>query len=45
MKVIIKMQAMWRGYAARQEVALIMETKRADTRYFTLEERQETVGK
>jgi len=39
LKVIIKMQAIWRGYAARQKVSQIMHTKRADSRYFTYEER------
>jgi hypothetical protein len=34
-KIIIKMQALWRGYSARQKVALITETRKADSRYFT----------
>ena len=39
------MQSIWRGYAARLKVGNILVTKRADSRYFTYEERQETLSK
>ena len=42
-KQIIKIQAAWRGYTVRQQVAVIRQTKRADSRYFTIEEQKETV--
>ena len=41
--MIIRLQSLWRGYIARQQVNLIRQTKRADSRYFTIEEQRETV--
>jgi hypothetical protein len=43
-KLIIKIQALWRGHSARQQVALVHQTKRADSRYFTVDEQRETIS-
>ena len=42
---IIKFQALFRGFLARRNTAFIMNQKRADSRYFTLDESRETVSK
>jgi hypothetical protein len=45
MKVIVKMQALWRSFSARQRVSELMEYRRAEMRYFIADDRLETVGK
>lgn len=42
---IIKVQAVFRGFLARRNTVFIMNQKRADSRYFTLDESRETVSK
>jgi len=42
---IIKLQAIFRGHMARKNTAFIMNSRRADSRYFTLDESRETVSK
>lgn len=42
---IVKFQALFRGFLARRNTAFIMNQKRADSRYFTLDESRETVSK
>jgi len=41
--MVVRLQSLWRGYSARQQVNLIRQTKRADSRYFTIDEQRETV--
>lgn len=36
---------MWRGNRARRDVEFLKKSKRADSRYFTIEESRETVSK
>lgn len=43
-KLIIKIQSLWRGHSTRQQVSLIRQTKRADSRYFTIDEQKETIS-
>jgi hypothetical protein len=43
MKSIIKIQALYRGHRARQQVKFIKATKRTDNRYFTADEQRETL--
>lgn len=43
--LIVKFQALFRGHLARRNTAFIMKSKRADSRYFTVEESRETVSK
>ena len=42
---IVKIQSLWRGYSARKLVNFIKQTKRADSKYFTIDESKETVSK
>ena len=41
----MKIQALWRGYSARKLVNFIKQTKRADSKYFTMDESKETLSK
>ena len=43
MRAIVRLQALWRGHQARQQVSMIQQTKRADSRYFTAVELKETI--
>jgi hypothetical protein len=45
MHLIIKIQALWRGHSSRKLVNFIKHTKRADSKYFTMDESKETVSK
>ena len=42
---IVKLQALWRGNRARRDVEFLKKSKRADSRYFTIEESKETMSK
>jgi len=43
--LIVKIQAVFRGHIARRNTAFILKSKRADSRYFTIDESRETVSK
>jgi len=43
--LIVRIQALFRGFMARRNTAFILRSKRADSRYFTIEESRETVSK
>ena len=42
--IIIKLQSIFRGHMCRRNTSLVLKTRRADSRYFTIEESKETVS-
>ena len=45
MRMIIKLQAFWRGYTARRLISLLRSKQLGSSKYFTQEEARETITK
>jgi len=43
--LVVKLQSLFRGHMARKNTSFIMNSRRADSRYFTIDESRETVSK
>jgi hypothetical protein len=44
MKLIVKIQAWWRGYTTRRMIGLLRSKQLGSSKYFTQEEARETVS-
>ena len=43
--LIVKLQALWRGNLGRKQADMLRQSRRSDSRYFTVAEQKETVKK